>query len=170
MVHRAGFPESSPNIFWAPTAGRQSTAASGYVDTTCIARLDGILYQLPRWMVAFFGKLSQAGGPETFSIRSTSPDAEDGVQEFIYRRPGSTPTRPTRLVQWLKEDDGYRLVQRGEPLQFEQPGQEACNPIPTRRDLLSFVRDFGIDLENEEFWKSDADAIYLSQVWLRRGE
>lgn len=115
----------------------------------------------------FFGKLSQAGGPETVSIQSSLPSEGWGVQKIVYRRPGSTPTKPTRLLQWLEEDDGYRLVQIGEPLSCEQSQAKDRNPIATRDDLLSFTRNFGIDFEDREFWKSDNEAVYLNQKWLK---
>ena len=115
-----------------------------------------------------FRKLSQAGGaPESVGIRSTLPDAEGGVQEFEYRREDSRQYSPTRIIQWLKEVDGYRLVREGEPLPFEKNHQKG-NPIETRRDLFAFVRDFGIDIENKDFWKSDTDAIYLYETWSRK--
>jgi hypothetical protein len=116
-----------------------------------------------------FRKLSQAGGaPESVSIRSTLPDAEGGVQEFEYRRADSKDYWPTRILQWLKEEDGYRLVRKGEPLPFERNREIKSNPIETRVDLLSFVRDFGFDLENEDFWKTDTNAIYLNETWLKQ--
>jgi hypothetical protein len=56
------------------------------------------------------------------------------------------------------------LVQKGDLLPFEKKHKKR-NPIETRRDLFAFVRDFGIDIEKEDFWKSDTDAIYLSETW-----
>ena len=118
-----------------------------------------------------FAKLSQARiGPETMSIRSTLPDVDGGVQEFQFRSPGSTPTKPTRLLMWLEEENGYEFTRIGEPLAFERSGSKQSNPIETRKDLLAFVRRFGIDLEDEEFWKTDSEAVYLDQTWLPHRE
>ena len=41
------------------------------------------------------------------SIRSTSADADGGVQEFNYHNVHSNEYWPTRLLQWLEEEDGY---------------------------------------------------------------
>jgi hypothetical protein len=115
----------------------------------------------------FFGKVSQAGGgPETMSVRSTLPVENWGVQEFTYRKADAAEYKPTRLLQWLEEENGYRLVQRGEPLPFESNFKKD-NPIETRTDLLAFVRAFGIDVEDDELWTTDTDAIYLNQTWLK---
>jgi len=116
------------------------------------------------WATLFAG-LSQAGGPETTSLRSSLPNEEWGVQEFIYRRAGAGQYEPARLLQWLEEANGYRLVQIGKRLPFEKGLKRGYNPIKTRADLLCFCHNFGIDLENNDFWMSDANAIYLNQVW-----
>jgi len=71
---------------------------------------------------------------------------------------------------WLEEENGYEFTRIGEPLAFERSGSKQSNPIETRKDLLAFVRRFGIDLEDEEFWKTDSEAVYLDQTWLPHRE
>ena len=121
-----------------------------------------------------FAKLSQAGGgPETVSIRSTigtdyeSEYDEGGVQEFTYRAANSNKYEPTRSLQWLEGEDGYRLVSEGQRMPFEDAREQSASPICNRQSLLKVVRDLGIDLESDDFWRSNREAVYLSQHWLR---
>jgi hypothetical protein len=112
----------------------------------------------------FVGKLAQAGGPESVSVRSTISDEEAGLQEMLYHKPGSY--LPARGLQWIEEESGYKFSQRGEPFAFERKlHSDPKQRIATRSDVLRFVRELGVDLEDENFWTSDCDAVYLRETW-----
>jgi hypothetical protein len=113
--------------------------------------------------VHFVRKMSQEDGSCSISIRSTTPAERWGLQEIEYHTPGAY--RPARLLQWLEEEDGYRFGQAGEPFAFEAAlAADAKKRIATRNDVLRFMKNFGIDLQDGDFWQSSSAAAYLREI------
>jgi hypothetical protein len=113
----------------------------------------------------FVRKLTLESGTACVSIRTTRPNEKWGVQELEYRAKNLDTYKSTRLLQWLEEEDGYRLYEEGVPLPFENKQIKLENRVVDRPAVLKLMRGFRIDLENGDFWKSDRDAFYFKEIW-----
>jgi hypothetical protein len=111
----------------------------------------------------FIAKLSQASVLESVSVRTTLPLERWGIQELEYRIGGTY--EPMRLLQWLQEERGYRFFQLGQPLPFERSEPKPKNWVRSRADVFRYISNFGINLEDDRFWESGEDAVYINQVW-----
>jgi hypothetical protein len=92
---------------------------------------------------------------------------EWGIQEVEYRKGGTY--EPTRFLRWSEEERGYKFLQLGAPLPFEGSEPTAKNWVRSRTDVFRYISNFGINLEDDRFWQSDEDAVYLTEVWPKSG-
>jgi hypothetical protein len=106
--------------------------------------------------------LSSAGLPECISVRSTVSPEKWSVQEVRVIASGN---RVARSLQLIEEDDGMVFHQEGIPFDFEDLSVGPRKRIATRKEIVQFVGNLGINLDDTEFWTTSMDAIYLSEEW-----
>jgi hypothetical protein len=102
--------------------------------------------------------LSDEGMPDSISIRSTRDGEKWSLQNIHYMSSGG---QTKRLLQLIKEEDGFKFYQEGSPFDFENLTIKPRRRISTREDVLEFIGHLGIDLRDGKFWVTDRDAIYL---------
>ncbi len=71
-----------------------------------------------------------------------------------------------RLIMALRDSSKWIFVQRGIPLPFERPEDLARRRTRDRINrpiILSYLRNLGWDLEEDDFWRSRRPAIYFEQ-------
>ena len=80
------------------------------------------------------------------------------IHEFEYYQHGES----RRFVRAMN-DDPWEFFERGERFDWEYADQYQRRRIKdrvTRRMIVDYTRQFGVDLEDDSFWQSDHDALY----------
>ncbi len=105
---------------------------------------------------------------EHITFYLTIKDNNDTQNMFVYRN----AQEEERVVYTMMEENKWVFYQDGKIQNFENLEFYKKRQIKDRLNfgiLVDYCNKLGLNITNDDFWKSDKDALYLNETILNRG-